>query len=131
MPVRAKKKPSPRKVPRMPKKEETKIYRGVCHTKCYWMSTLWEVNDVYEGPAEPPKHFSKDGVNPDEDPKVVAAGDDPRSTTEMLTVLKRRFGVDPPVDKETGLPAARQVVFELLKKHELAASGAGGLKSTE
>lgn len=128
MPVKSRKKP-PRKVPRFEPEVKTPIYKMTCHTKCYWLSTLWEPGDEYEGPAKPPKHFSKDGTNPDKDPKVMAAGDDPRSTSEMLTVLKRKFGVDPPVDKETGLPAPRQVVWELLRRHEVAASGGGGIKS--
>lgn len=108
--------------------ETVKIYKAICHTKCFWMDTLWEVNDIYEGPAKPPKHFSKDGKPPNEDPDVMAAGDDPRSTVEMLTVLKKKFGVDPPVD-ENGLPAKRHVVFELLRKHEQAVISGGGIKS--
>lgn len=113
-----------------PKEDRTPIYRAVCHTKCFWLNTLWEPNDVYEGPEKPIKHFSKDGTNPNKDPNVMAAGDDPRSTNEMLTVLKNKFGVEPPLD-EDGFPAKRHDVFNLLRKHELIAQGAGGIKAKE
>jgi hypothetical protein len=108
----------------------TPEYKAICHTKCYWLDTLWNPGDVYIGPAKPCHHFSKDGKRPNEDPLLMAAGDDPRSTKEMLTVLKRKYGVEPPVD-EDGLPAKRQVVFQLLRRHEVAASGEGGIKAKQ
>jgi len=119
----------PRKiVPKTKQDKETPIYRAICHTKCYWMDTLWEEGDAYEGTVKPCKHFSKDGTAPDEDPKIRAAADDPRSTSDMLTVLKRKFGVDPPLD-ENGQVEKRQVIFELLRSHEQTAMGGGGIKA--
>ena len=67
-----------------------KTYRAVCHTKCYWLETLWLVGEDYEGSAEPNHHFSEDGKieNP---PPPPTAGDDPRSTKAIRQILKNKY----------------------------------------
>ncbi len=70
-------------------------YKAVCHTRCYWLETLWEVGDVYEGSIEPKYHFSKDG----ELDKPVAppmACEDTRSTKEITRLLKDKYGSTKP-----------------------------------
>ena len=70
-------------------------YKAVCHTKCYWLETLWEVGDVYEGSEKPCKHFSKDG----EIGKPVAppmACEDTRSTKEIIRLLKDKYNSQKP-----------------------------------
>jgi len=63
-------------------------YKAICHTKCYWLDTLWDVGEIYEGEVPPIKHFSQDGVNPDPPPPETF-GDDPRSNIELIAALKK------------------------------------------
>ena len=63
-------------------------YKAICHTKCYWLETLWEVGEVYEGDILPNKHFSLDGSNPNPPPPEIH-GDDPRSNLELRIALKK------------------------------------------
>ena len=63
-------------------------YTAVCHTKCYWLETLWDVGETYTGDIPPNKHFSDTGVNPNPPPPETV-GDDPRSNIELRKALKR------------------------------------------
>ena len=70
-------------------------YKAICHTRCYWLDTLWSVGDVYQGSEKPIKHFSSDG----EMGRPVAppvAGDDPRSNVEIRKILKDKYGSTKP-----------------------------------
>jgi hypothetical protein len=72
------------------------VYRGVCHTTCYWLETLWLVGEVYEGDAPPNKHFSIDGKLDVPLPPPDAGGD-LRSNIELRQELKRApFNFDAP-----------------------------------
>lgn len=124
----ASKKEVRRIIPQIKEKDVVKMYKAICHTKCYWESTLWEEGDIYEGPLKPPHHFSKDGVNPQIDPIAKTAGDDPRSNAEMLSILRTKYGVEPPVD-EYGRPATRTTIYNLLIQHERTSAGSGGIKA--
>ena len=66
-----------------------KVYKAICHTKCYWLETLWQIGEVYEGVYEPGKHFSADGKldNPLPPPD---AGADKRSNKEIREILKSK-----------------------------------------
>jgi hypothetical protein len=124
----AKEKKEARKIIPKAKIDNTKpIYRAICHTKCFWMGTLWSEGDGYEGPVKPPKHFSKDGTSPNEDPAIRSAGDDPRSNVEMLGILKKKFGVELGPD-ENGRPPTRSKIYQVLKDRETVAAGGGGIK---
>ena len=69
-------------------------YKAICHTKCFWLDTLWEVGETYEGDIEPGKHFSESG-KPDADLPPMDAGKDPRSTNELKEILYKA-GFDVP-----------------------------------
>ena len=112
--------------------EPLRPYKVVCHTKCFWLNTLWEPGDIYEGTDEPARdenkvmrYFSVDGKPPHTDKTIRAAGDDPRSTVEMLVTLSKKFGVEMPHD------SLRVEVFEMLRKHEYHATSRGGLKKKQ
>ena len=66
--------------------------RSVCHTKCWWGQTLWDVGDVYEGsspvPAPADRWFSSDGKVERPEPPPVA-GLDPRTNVELRESLKK------------------------------------------
>ena len=66
-------------------------YEAICHTTCYWLETLWDVGEVYEGNVKPNKHFSRDGIKPDGLP-APTPGDDARSNDELVKALSA-FGV--------------------------------------
>jgi len=66
---------------------EEKLYRGICHTRCYWLDTLWEPGDEYEGTEPLGKHFSEEGMPEPEKPPRTAA-DDPRSNQDLRDELK-------------------------------------------
>ena len=86
-------------------------YRKICHTDCYKFSTLWLIGDIYEGDEDPGKHFSDDGLPPDDIP-ATAGPDDPRSTNELIKELKTKFGVT--MTKARG----RKVIWAKLKDLE-------------
>jgi hypothetical protein len=90
-------------------------YKAICHTKCYWQETLWKVGDVYEGSEKPIEHFSKDG----EMGKPVAPpvpGDDPRSTKEIIRLLKDKYHSSKPREWP------RKKLWAALRDFETAAS---------
>ena len=65
-------------------------FKKVCHTKCYKFATLWKPGDVYEGDADPGKHFSDDG-EPDAHLPPPGPGSDPRTTAQIREILEKRF----------------------------------------
>ena len=69
--------------------------RGVCHTRCYWLETLWEPGEVYEGSDPLCKHFSADGKL-DKPIPPPHPGDDPRSTNTIRNILKDKYNSDYP-----------------------------------
>ena len=69
-------------------------YRGICHTTCYWLDTLWEIGEVYEGNIPPNKHFSEDGKK-DAALPPPNAGSDRRSNLELREAIED-FGVNVP-----------------------------------
>lgn len=72
-----------------------KTYRGICHTTCYWLETLWNPGEVYEGELPLCKHFSEDGKKDPELPPPDP-GADPRSTATIRKVLKNKYGSSHP-----------------------------------
>lgn len=70
-------------------------YKATCHTKCFWLDTLWEPGNVYEGHEPPNKHFSIDGKKDPEQPPANA-GIDPRSTREIRRILRDVYGSTKP-----------------------------------
>lgn len=61
-------------------------YRAICHTKCYWLDTLWEIGEIYDGDIPPNKHFSDDGKTDSSTPPP-SPGRDPRPTIELKSIL--------------------------------------------
>ena len=91
------------------------MYRAICHTTCYWRHTLWNVGDVYEGEEPPNKHFSKDGKT-DKPLPPTGPSEDPRSTKQMIAILKEKFNVKVP------RTSARKTVWAKLRDYEIAES---------
>lgn len=62
-------------------------YTAICHTTCYWLNTLWQIGEVYQGDTPPNKHFSESGVK---DPALPPPnpGSDGRSTKELREILE-------------------------------------------
>ena len=107
----------------MGKAKEEMIYEAVCHTKCYWLETLWQVGEVYKGSVEPNQHFSKDGKidNPLPPPD---AGADPRSTKTIIKVLKNKYASTNPKSWSRKKLWARLHEFETLQEQDEATSEA-------
>jgi hypothetical protein len=70
-------------------------YKGICHTVCYWLDTLWQVGEVYEGSIPLIKHFSVDGEI-DRPLPPPDAGSDPRSNKELRRSLKADYNFTAP-----------------------------------
>lgn len=75
------------------KVKKTYRYKAICHTRCYWLETLWEPGDVYEGDHPANKHFNKTGYLDKDKAPSTDAGSDPRSTEELKIRLKL-YGMD-------------------------------------
>jgi hypothetical protein len=89
-------------------------YKAVCHTKCYWLETLWEKGDVYKGTIEPIKHFSQDGKT--ENPKPPPnPGDDQRSNVQLRSALKKH-----PYNFKAPSRWSRKQLWSKLKELEIA-----------
>lgn len=89
------------------------MYRAVCHTKCYWLETLWKPGDVYEGEFVPNKHFSEDGkIEPNLPPPDHGA--DRRSTKEIREILETVYDSHYPTDTK------RKVLWRALNEFETA-----------
>lgn len=57
----------------------------VCIRKCYYLNTLFYVGDVLPAGVKPNKHFVVEGNEPiEEDKVIVVAGDDARSTDQII-----------------------------------------------
>lgn len=106
-----------------PEKAGAKHYRVICHTRCFWLNVLWDPGDIYDGYQQPPDHFSVDGSPPHTNKELMAAADDPRSTVEMLTTLRKKFGVEMPEE------ATRVEIFEALRQHEKLTQGTKSIKA--
>ncbi len=64
----------------------------ICIRECYYMNNLWKAGDPLPDGLEPGKHFSLDGLDHEEDERLIArSGDDPRSTTQMFQDLKTKY----------------------------------------
>jgi hypothetical protein len=72
------------------------LYKAVCHTKCYWLETLWQVGEIYEGKIKPIKHFSSDGKI-DKPVPPPNPGDDKRSNKEIRDTLRDKYGSTKPM----------------------------------
>ena len=92
-----------------------KMYRSICHTKCYWLNNLWKPGQVYEGEIEPGKHFNADGKL-DKPLPPANPGDDPRSNAELKMVLKKQHNFTVPTKW------LRKQIWGKLKDLELAVS---------
>ena len=89
----------------------------VCHRKCYYNNTVFCVGDPLPPGLPPNKHFSIDGEGPDADEKhIVMAGDDPRSTKQIIIDLKEKHGI------EMGSKTGRKPAFAKWLKAENAAA---------
>ena len=65
------------------------LIKSVCHTKCYWRETLWDIGAIYEGSSPPPERwFSSDG-KVEHPPPPPIPGLDPRSNVELRESLKK------------------------------------------
>ena len=69
-------------------------YKGICHTKCYWLNTLWDIGETYEGDLPLIKHFSDDGTK-DAALPPPKAGSDPRSNAVLREEIEM-MGVSVP-----------------------------------
>ena len=65
-----------------------KMYKAICHTKCFWLDTLWQPGEVYEGEFEPGKHFNADGKL-DKPLPPANPGDDARSNAKLKDELQK------------------------------------------
>lgn len=89
----------------------------ICYKDCYYANTYFTVGDKLPSNLNPNKHFSVDGTPPkDIESPVLKAGDDPRSTIQMLEDLKKEYP-----DVEISDDATRKEIFEaLVKANKLA-----------
>jgi len=90
-------------------------YKAVCHTKCYWQETLWDIGDVYEGSEKPIKHFSEDGKIDKPVPPPMAC-EDTRSNNEIRRLLKDKYGSTKPSSW------SRNQIWAALRQFETAES---------
>lgn len=89
-------------------------YTGICHTKCYWLDTIWDIGETYEGSIPPNKHFSTDGKKEVPDPPRNA-GSDRRSNIELREALKQH-----PFNFSAPKSWTRKKLWEKLNDFEIA-----------